>query len=166
MAQAQTVQKTTDEVAGLRDKLAANPTLQAEMVKNPYQTLISLGVPESVVSKSLAPPRASAAAATSSDDGISISSHWWGYQLVLSNQLCGDIEAGLAGSSAIAAAIAVVQPELAPVAGLIAAGLVGMGAVIQLANQGNGVHFDLYWAELLVPPTLVAALIPIPNKKS
>lgn len=166
MAQAQTIQQTTDEITGLRDKLAATPALQAQMVKNPYQTLISLGVPESVVSKSLAPPRASAAmATTSSVSGLSISSHWWGFQLVLSNQLCSDLEAGLEGSSAISAAIAVLQPELAPVAGIIAAGLVGMAAVIQLANQGNGVHFDLNWAEILFPPGLVAAMIPIPNKK-
>lgn len=167
MAQAQTIQQTTDEVTGLRDKLASSPALQAQMVKNPYKTLISLGVPESVVSKSLAPPQASAAmATTSSVAGLSISSHWWGFQLVLSNQLCSDLEAGLEGSSAISAAIAVLQPELAPVAGIIAAGLVGMAAVIQLANQGNGVHFDLNWAEILFPPGLVAAMIPIPNKKS
>ena len=84
---------------------------------------------------------------------------------MLSNQLCSDIEAGLEGSSAISAAIAVLQPELAPVAGIIAAALVGMAAVIQLANQRNGVHFDLYWAEILFPPSLVASLIPLPNKK-
>ncbi len=166
MAQAQTIEKTTDEITGLRDKLATSPELQAKMVKNPYQTLISLGVPESVVAKSLAPPSAAmATASTSTVSGLSISSHWWGFQLVLSNQLCSDIEAGLEGSSAISAAIAVLQPELAPVAGIIAAGLVGMAAVIQLANQGNGVHFDLYWAEILFPPSLVASLIPLPNKK-
>lgn len=163
MAQAQAIQQTTDEITGLRDKLAANPTLQAQMVKNPYRTLISLGVPEKVVVGSLAPP---SAAAVTSQGGVQVISHWWGFQLVLSNQLTSDLANGTEAAAALSAAIAAVQPELAPLAGLIAAALCGMGAVIGLANQGYGVHFDLYWAELLFPPSLAASLIPLPNKKS
>lgn len=136
------------------------------MVKNPYQTLLSMGVPQSVVADFLAPAGATAAAAASSSGGVSVSAHWWGFQLTLSSQLTSDLVNGTEAAAALSAAIAAVQPELAPVAGVIAAALCGMGAVIGLANQGNGVHFDLNWAELAIPLALPAALIPLPNKKS
>ena len=43
------------------------------MVKNPYQTLISLGVPESVVANPAPPSAAMATASTSTVSGLSIS---------------------------------------------------------------------------------------------
>lgn len=163
MAQAQTVQKTTDEISGLRDKLAASPALQAQMLKNPYKTLISMGVPESVVSKSLAPPSA-AMASSSSNGGLSVQSHWWGFQIILDNSLTQLLVGGTETAGALAPLISLAQPELEPVAVIIAAALCGMGAVIGTVNKGNGVHFDVDWAEILAPPLLAAALIPYPNK--
>ncbi len=166
-------QQAQDQVKELETKLANDPALQAQMLENPYQTMINFGVPEKFVASFLSPPTASAAEAKSSssdsDQGMTIKSEWWGFQISLSSQLCSDIEGGLVTSAGLSTIIAVCQPELAPVAGIIAGTLAIMGGVIQLANQGNGVHFDLHWSELAVAiPTLGAsltpAMIPIPNK--
>ncbi|MGC2237757.1 MAG: hypothetical protein WA584_16455 [Pyrinomonadaceae bacterium] len=165
-------QQAQDQIKALEAKLANDPALQAQMLANPYQTMINFGVPEKSVASFLAPPAATAADAKSSssdsDQGMTIKSEWWGFQLSLSSQLCNDIEGGLVTSAGLSTIIAVCQPELAPIAGIIAGTLAIMGGVIQLANQGNGVHFDLHWSELaLAIPTLGAsltpAMIPIPN---
>lgn len=165
-------QQAKGQVKALEAKLANDPALQAQMAANPYQTLIDSGVPEKFVASFLAPPSATAADAKSSsgdsDQGMTIKSEWWGFQISLDSQLCSDIEGGLVTSAGLAGIIAACQPELTPVAGIIAGALAIMGGVIQLANQGNGVHFDLHWSEIaLAIPTLgaslTAALVPIPN---
>ncbi|BCD99571.1 hypothetical protein [Marinagarivorans cellulosilyticus] len=130
--------------------------------KDPYNTFIKHGVPQDSLSQLLAPPQPSNALAASSS-GVSVSAHWWGFELKFNESFTQGIITGTEGGSAIAGIIAAAQPELAPVAGIIGGAIALEGVAIKAVDKGKGVHFNLNWAEIAVPPSLPAALIPIAN---
>lgn len=98
----------------------------------------------------------------------SVETKWWGFDIELSHQdvtdLCsaGSLAGGIA---ALTGALAGTGP-LAPVAGVLAAGLAIKAAEFQLVDRGDGVYVPISWIQipLATTPAGVAAFIhPFPN---
>ncbi len=103
--------------------------------------------------------------------------HWWGFSLIFNEGGTGKLQGGEGAVSAVSTMIALalqtvpgVNAAAIVVAAALAAGMALDIAAIQLADNGNGVHFNIIWPELailIVPLVNIASvatmLIPYAN---
>lgn len=149
----------SSSISGLKGIAESNKSLAKS---NPYKLFLDNGISKDDLDKFLT-PESSKGKTVESDSGVSVDSHWWGFELKFNESYTQTIIAGTAGGTAIAAIIAGAQPELAPIAGIIGGSIALEGAVISGVDDGDGVHYDLNWVEIAEPATLAAALIPFAN---
>lgn len=101
--------------------------------------------------------------ASLTNDGMSMTKHWWGVDLIMDETITNKIVNGLTSAGQITGPISTLFsaycPPLAPFATAAAAGCAAAcflkKAIIQSVDNGNGVHWPMTWPQIA---TIVAAI--------
>lgn len=151
-------------------RLQANPTEMKAFETDPVSVLREEGIP--LVSSFVTGPHSQVAPAA---EHVSVSRHWWGYDIKMSDKLTEDIIQGVTGAGAIGslvtsafAAAATIPPPVGP----LLAGAVGTACTLKVTeiksvNNGNGVSWPITWPQFATlvaavpggPPAVAAALM-------
>lgn len=93
-------------------------------------------------------------------EGVEISTLWWGFEISFSGAFTQQLIAQHKRASEVACIIASTQPELAPIAGLIGAGVLTACQRLNAAQAARGVSFTLSWEAIANPSELASQLSP------
>lgn len=147
----------------LQDALKKDPSMDKAFASNPTQFLSQAGIP--LLPNMMTPAASATVGATglklaaynsvaAKGEKVTVTTHWWGVDIVMNEKLTSDITSGIAGAgsigtlvgSAIAAGTSVgpVGTVIGAAVGIICAAKV---AQIKITDNGSGVHWPITWLQ-------------------
>lgn len=138
---------------------------KALVAQHPYQTFLRQGVNAEQLDCLLANPHL-LDFQPAFYEGVQISTLWWGFEISFSGAFAQQFMQNQKRASEVACVIASTQPELAPIAGLIGAGVLSACQQLGAHQVTHGVHFTLTWEDIAKPSELASQLLPEATAKT
>lgn len=138
---------------------------KALVAEHPYQTFLRQGVNPEQLDCLLANP-CLLNFQSAAYEGVQISTLWWGFEIRFSGAFAQQLALNQKRASEVACVIASSQPELAPIAGLIGAGVLSACQQLTAHQANSGVNFTLTWECIANPSELASRLLPEATAKT
>lgn len=138
---------------------------KALVAQHPYQTFLRQGIDQNQLDCLLANP-CLLDFQPAFYDGVQVSTLWWGFDICFSAAFTSQLIHNQKKASEVASIIAATQPELAPIAGLIGAGVLSACQKLTMHQMSAGVHFTLTWEAVANPSDIASQLLPQAEAKT